>query len=167
MRSHFSTTKTFITALFLIIALNSCTKTSNGTSCDFDPCGSKAPDAQATVIQTYLNTNGITATKHCSNMYYKIITDGTGGNPTICSKVRIKYEGEFIINNNGKFDSNNDATFELTGLIQGWKNAINVLKKGSKVRLYIPPTLGYGSQGNASIPPNAYLQFDIEVLDIL
>jgi FKBP-type peptidyl-prolyl cis-trans isomerase FkpA len=44
-----------------------------------------------------------------------------------------------------------------------------LMNKGSKVRFWIPPQLGYGPQGagNGVIPPNALLVFDVEMLEIV
>jgi FKBP-type peptidyl-prolyl cis-trans isomerase len=40
------------------------------------------------------------------------------------------------------------------------------MKVGDKVRLFIPPHLGYGQQGGGPIPPNANLVFDLEIVDL-
>jgi FKBP-type peptidyl-prolyl cis-trans isomerase FkpA len=51
-------------------------------------------------------------------------------------------------------------------VIQGWNQGVVGMKVGGSRRLIIPPDLGYGSSGNASIPPNATLVFDIDLLSI-
>ena len=51
-------------------------------------------------------------------------------------------------------------------MIPGFKEGILTMKVGDKVRLFIPPHLGYGEQGGGPIPPNANLIFDVEILGI-
>ena len=58
-------------------------------------------------------------------------------------------------------------TFALNGLIEGWKIGFQLLKKGSKATFYIPSGLGYGIQGNQSIPSLAILVFDVELVDVV
>lgn len=51
-------------------------------------------------------------------------------------------------------------------LIAGFKEGLLTMKVGDKVRIFIPPHLGYGPQGGGPIPPNAELIFDLEILSI-
>ncbi|MEM8999815.1 MAG: peptidylprolyl isomerase [Bacteroidota bacterium] len=51
-------------------------------------------------------------------------------------------------------------------LIPGFKEGLQNMKVGDKVRLFIPPHLGYGAQGGGPIPPNADLIFDLEITGI-
>lgn len=51
-------------------------------------------------------------------------------------------------------------------LIAGFKEALLTMRIGDKVRLFIPPHLGYGAQGTGPIPPNADLVFDLELTNI-
>jgi len=50
-------------------------------------------------------------------------------------------------------------------VIAGWDIAVCKLRKGAKATLTIPPHLGYGVEGSFSVPPNATLTFEIEVID--
>lgn len=54
----------------------------------------------------------------------------------------------------------------LNNVIMGWENGVNGMKAGGKRTLIIPSRLAYGTKGSASIPPNAALIFDIEVVKV-
>lgn len=107
-----------------------------------------------------------------SGLQYEIIEAGEtdGESPTIKSKVRTHYHGTFI---DGKvFDSSYErgqpAEFPVGGVIAGWTEALQLMTKGAKWRLYVPYQLAYGSQGSpGGIPPYSTLVFDVELLDIL
>ena len=52
------------------------------------------------------------------------------------------------------------------GVIRGWDQGVVGMKAGGLRRLIIPPALAYGSAGQGSVPPNATLVFDIELLSV-
>jgi FKBP-type peptidyl-prolyl cis-trans isomerase FkpA len=54
----------------------------------------------------------------------------------------------------------------LNNLIVGWVNGIPYVKPGGKIRLYIPPSLGYGSAANGPIPANSILIFEIDLVAV-
>lgn len=102
------------------------------------------------------------------------ITDvkiGKGAEAVDGKKITVHYTG--ILADGLKFDSSLDRdapmTFVLgTGqVIQGWDEGIKGMKVGGKRKLTIPPRMGYGARGvGGSIPPNAALFFDIELLKV-
>ncbi len=52
-------------------------------------------------------------------------------------------------------------------VIAGWDEGIALLHKGDRATLLLPSALGYGAQGyGSSIPPNAPLRFDVQVVDV-
>jgi FKBP-type peptidyl-prolyl cis-trans isomerase len=51
-------------------------------------------------------------------------------------------------------------------LFAGFKEAMLEMKAGDKWRIFVPPHLGYGSQGSGPIPPNSNLVFDLEMLPL-
>lgn len=106
------------------------------------------------------------------------ITDtevGTGAKPQKGQTVVVHYTGWLYENGakGAKFDSSVDRGYPFMfklgkgEVIQGWDDGVATMKIGGKRTLVIPPALGYGSRGaGGSIPPNATLIFDIELLDV-
>jgi FKBP-type peptidyl-prolyl cis-trans isomerase FklB len=104
-----------------------------------------------------------------SGLQYEILEEGSGPKPEGGSRVTVHYEGRLI--NGNVFDSsykrNEPATFGVRQVISGWTEALQLMPQGSKWRLFIPSELGYGARGaGGSIPPNAALIFDVELLSI-
>ena len=104
-----------------------------------------------------------------SGLLYKIENAGKGEAIKATDNVKVHYTGKLP---NGKvFDSSVErgqpVEFQLNQVIPGWTEGLQLVKKGGKIQLVIPPALGYGKQGaGASIPPNSTLIFDVEVLDV-
>jgi FKBP-type peptidyl-prolyl cis-trans isomerase FkpA len=95
---------------------------------------------------------------------------GTGASPSASNRVTVHYHGTFP---DGKvFDSSVDrgqpASFPLSGgLISCWVEGVPLIKVGGKAQLICPPETAYGPNGQPpTIPPNATLQFEVELLAI-
>lgn len=105
-----------------------------------------------------------------SGLQYEILQQGSGRKPGLRDKVRCHYHGTLI--DGTVFDSSvqrgRPAEFPVSGVIQGWVEALQLMQEGSKYRLFIPPDLAYGTRGaGGSIGPNATLIFDVELMEII
>lgn len=104
-----------------------------------------------------------------SGLQYEVIESSLGQKPKATDTVRVHYEGTLI--DGTVFDSSykrgESITFGLNQVIRGWTEGLQLMSVGSKYKLYIPYTLGYGAQGaGGSIPPYAALIFTVELLGI-
>lgn len=106
-----------------------------------------------------------------SGLQYIDINPGTGATPRTGQTVTVQYTG--LLTNGFKFDSSRDRnqpfSFQIGvgDVIQGWDEGISTMTVGARRQLIIPADLAYGSRGAGStIPPNATLIFDVEVLSI-
>ncbi len=104
-----------------------------------------------------------------TGLQYEVLTEGNGVQPTTDDMVTVHYTGKLI--DGTVFDSSVErgepATFGVTQVIPGWVEALQLMKKGSKWRLYIPSDLAYGQRGAGGvIGPNSTLIFDVELLDV-
>jgi FKBP-type peptidyl-prolyl cis-trans isomerase FklB len=110
---------------------------------------------------------GVTTT--ASGLQYEVMKSGDGPTPLATDKVTVHYHGTLI---NGKvFDSSvnrgTPATFPVNGVIQGWVEALQLMKVGDKWKLFIPSELAYGERGAGNdIGPFATLIFEVELLGI-
>lgn len=139
--------------------------------CSYTESTLVAPSTEVANLQTYVNASHPAAVQHSSGLFFEIITPGTGLTPNVCSNVNVKYAG--YLTSGFKFDeSTTGVTFALGQLIVGWQKGIPLIKAGGRINLYIPPSLGYGSQvvrdgsGNVLIPANSNLVFTIELVSV-
>ena len=158
--------KKILFGILVVAGFSSCLKGESGVSCKYDECGLKAPASEIQAVQAYLSANSITATQHCSGMFYTIDQPGTGAAPTICNTIIANYEGR--LTNGTVFDKTTTTplTVGLSQLITGFKNGLPLIKAGGKITLYIPPSLGYGSTQQGSIPANSILIFSVDLLGV-
>jgi len=102
-------------------------------------------------------------------LQYIVITEGTGPIPKAESTVSVHYTGTLL--DGKKFDSSVDrgtpAEFPVGGVIKGWTEALQLMKVGSKWKLFIPTDLAYGDRGApGAIGPGEVLVFEVELLAI-
>lgn len=111
------------------------------------------------------------AIKTSSGLMYIVLKEGKGPIPARGALVEAHYTGRLV--DGTKFDSSVDRghPFHFVvgkgNVIKGWDEAFLSMKKGEKRILIIPPDLAYGERGAGSIPPNATLIFEVELLDFL
>jgi rhodanese-related sulfurtransferase len=117
-----------------------------------------------------LQTSGLTMA-NTTELKIEITQEGSGAVAENGMSVSVHYTGK--LTDGTKFDSSLDrgTPFSFTlgqgRVIKGWDQGVLGMKVGEKRTLIIPSELGYGSTGaGASIPPNATLIFDIELLDV-
>ena len=104
-----------------------------------------------------------------SGLVYVSLKDGKGASPAATDTVKVHYRGTFL---DGKeFDSSCKRTeptsFPLNRVIPCWTEGVQRMKVGGKAKLTCPPAIAYGERGAGGvIPPNATLQFEIELLEV-
>ena len=125
------------------------------------------------------------AKEYPSGLRVLTLKEGDGEKPKIGQQVLVMYAG--YLEDGSLFDSNYKEIAEKYNqfnpdrdqaggyqaipmqysteaqLIAGFKEALLAMKVGDKIRVFIPPHLGYGEQGGGPIPPNANLIFDLEI----
>lgn len=104
-----------------------------------------------------------------SGLQYRVMNSGDGKSPEPTDQVTTHYHGKLL--DGTVFDSsvnrNSPATFPVNGVIQGWQEALPMMKEGDKWELFIPYDLAYGENGaGGSIPPFATLIFEVELIKV-
>ena len=104
-----------------------------------------------------------------SGLQFKEIAPGTGKSPKATDTVTTHYKGTLI--DGTEFDSSykrgQPATFQVSGVIPGWTEALQLMKEGAKWQLVVPSNLAYGEKGaGREIGPNATLIFEVELISV-
>lgn len=129
--------------------------------------GRVVPSATAFLAR---NANKPDVVVTASGLQYKVERLGTGPRPTVHDIVAINYTGR--LTDGTVFDSTDregrPVPMPVTGIIPGFSEGLRLMPVGSKFRFWIPPNLGYGAAGagNGVIPPNAVLDFEVELLAV-
>lgn len=101
-----------------------------------------------------------------SGLRIETLKPGTGPSPTAADMVLVTYEGHLA--NGTLFDASaKPVAFPVSGLIPGFTEALQMMAKGGRYRFWIPASLAYGEAGagGGAIPPNAELEFIVELID--
>ena len=104
-----------------------------------------------------------------SGLVFRTLKAGSGPAPGATDTVRVHYRGSFT--DGREFDSSysrgQPATFPLTRVIKCWTEGLQRMQVGSRAKLTCPSAIAYGERGARDvIPPNAVLQFEVELLGI-
>ncbi len=106
-----------------------------------------------------------------TGLQFQDLTVGTGTAAAVNKKLSVNYTGWLL--NGTEFDSSRRpgrTPFEFTlgkgEVIKGWDEGLATMKVGGRRQFIIPANLAYGSAGQGSIPPNATLVFDVELLSV-
>jgi len=124
-------------------------------------------EADDNIIKKFLTDKGLTGfTKHPSRVYQNISVVGTGDAINAGSTIVAKYKGRLLTG--AQFDESGATDMEstLNQLVRGWQKVLIGVTKGTKLRVFIPSDLGYGTTVSGAIPANSVLDFDIEIVDV-
>ncbi len=101
---------------------------------------------------------------------YEIVNSGTGSHPKTGEITIVDYTGRLA--DGAVFDhtDNEPLHVEVGSIIAGWNEGIQKIGKGGRIKLYVPPALGYGHEDMSGviskIPADSVLLYDIHLLDI-
>ncbi|RKH11014.1 FKBP-type peptidyl-prolyl cis-trans isomerase [Corallococcus sp. CA053C] len=110
------------------------------------------------------------ATRLPSGVIYRELKAGTGKTPRAIDTVKVHYKGTLV--DGTEFDSSYSrgmpVEFPLNGVIPCWTQGVQKMKVGAKAKLTCPASTAYGERPpqGSRIPPNAVLQFDVELVDV-
>jgi FKBP-type peptidyl-prolyl cis-trans isomerase FkpA len=104
-----------------------------------------------------------------SGLVYQSLKEGSGTPPAATDTVKVHYRGTLM--DGQEFDSSHQrgepAEFALNRVIRCWTEGVQMMRPGGKARLTCPPAIAYGERGAGGvIPPNATLQFEVELLSV-
>ena len=99
---------------------------------------------------------------------YVDLVEGAGARPKAGDTVSVHYTG--WLKSGTKFDSSykrgEPASFRVDRVIPGWTEALQLMKPGGKLQLFIPPQLAYDAHSRPPIQPGSMLIFEVELLGI-
>ncbi len=104
-----------------------------------------------------------------SGLQYRILKSGAGKSPNKDDWVTVHYRGTLL--DKTEFDSSyrreEPTAIQVDSVIDGWAEALQLMKEGDKWQLFISPELAYGERGmGARIPPNSLLIFELKLVSI-
>jgi len=159
------------TLLFAVIGLEGClnleapcTRKINATLLSYIDTDRLTSDG--ITIDNWLAANSLTAETDQTGPRYTITKEGTGKVPCLESSIAFTYTGKFLSNGNVFETAATPVEYPLTNLIIGWQIGMLKLKEGATAIFYIPSELAYGTAGNAVVPPNSILIFEIALVKV-
>ncbi len=132
----------------------------------------RAIDDEAWAKYTPWNSELPEVQKTGSGLEYVVLASGdeTGISPEGQDMVVVFYEGRLDANGetfDSAFKRGEAALFPANGVIPGWVEALKMMRPGDRWLVHVPGDLAYGPRGYGPIPPNAALNFEVELMDIV
>ena len=120
------------------------------------------------LIREFLTAKNLTGfIKHPSRVYQNISVVGNGTIINSSSTLTLKYKGRLLDGTQFDESGTNDLVNAIYDLRPGLRKSLVGISKGTKLRIFVPSDLGYGSVADGPIPANSILDFDIEVVDVV
>ena len=138
----------------LFLLLTSCSTYSDQEIQDFD-----------SKISTHIKRNKLKFIKSSSGLYYHLKKNGEGKFILYTDSVTITYSG-FLLNGKRIDFQKAPVKFAVRDLIAGWKEVLLLCRKGSEVKMILPPNIAYGDNSLDDIPQNSILKFEMKVWDV-
>lgn len=103
-----------------------------------------------------------------SGLQYIVLQEGTGPKPAAQDTVTVNYVGKTIdgVEFDNSYKRGAPAVFNLSNVIKGWTEGVQLMSTGAKYRFFIPYKLGYGEMGSQRIKPYSTLIFDVELINV-
>ncbi len=123
-------------------------------------------DVERTTFNPSLGVDLSKMTRRTSGLYVQDLTQGTGSVAARTRTATLRYVGYLP---DGKVFDSGDITITLGAnkVIRAWEDGVLGMRAGGKRRLVSPPHLAYGARGAPpTIPPNAVLVFDMELVQV-
>lgn len=151
--------------LSLLASALFCFTACSGDDDQLDPAAQLTQDLAD--IEAYLAAEGLTAQSTASGLYYIIEEEGTGAIPATSDLITVNFSGYYL--DKKVFDETPlyPVTFLLSNAIDGWQEGLQLFKRGSKGKLFMPSVLGFGPSPTNGLRKNAPLGFDIELVQNL
>lgn len=124
----------------------------------------------AEYMASFQKEEGVITTE--SGIAYKVLNEGKadGKTPTAMDMVRVHYKGTLV--DGTEFDASSKhgdepVLFNVSQLVPGWTEMLQLMKEGQKVKVVIPHELAYGEQDRGTITPFSTLVFEMELVEVV
>jgi FKBP-type peptidyl-prolyl cis-trans isomerase len=105
-----------------------------------------------------------------TGLHYELVDEGIGRRPSGNDIVRIRYTGQlidgFVFDSSETAESGGHLDTVFSGLIPGFREGLEMVREGGKIKLFIPPDLGYGDVPAGNIPPGSTLVVEVELIEL-
>ncbi len=117
------------------------------------------------IIDNYLSKNQIDVIKDSTGLRYLATHVGSIFKPVLADSIQVNYSLKLLTGQS--IQVNSKRTFLLSKLIKAWRTAMPLFGEGARITLYVPSGLAYGIYPSGTIPANANLIFEIELVKVI
>jgi len=140
--------------LLLILILGACSTYSDEDLKGFDK-----------TIREWIRQQNIQYKSTDSGLYYYFENKGQGQKIKYTDSVTVQFKGTLLDSTIFEIEKV-PLTFAVNEVIIAWKEVLLMSKRNAKIKIIVPPQLGYGNHKLDKIPQNSILLYEIEIIDI-